>query len=84
MKILGIDYGEKRIGLAVGDTEYKIPRALEFIDNKNINFVIKKIQEICSAEEVEKIVIGLPLGLSGRDTAQTEETKNGCEILTAL
>ncbi len=75
MKILGIDYGEKRIGLAIGDTEYKISRALEFIDNKNINFAIKKIAEICEAEEVEKIVIGLPLGLSGRETAQTEVTK---------
>lgn len=75
MKILGIDYGEKRIGLAVGDTEYKIPRALEFVDNKSMNFAIKKIAEICKAEGVETIVIGLPLGLSGRETAQTEIIK---------
>lgn len=75
MKILGIDYGEKRIGLAVGDTEYKIPRALEFVDNKNINFAIKKIAEICKMEAIEKIIIGLPLGLSGRETAQTEVAK---------
>lgn len=85
MKILGIDYGSKRIGVAVGDKAVKITRALDFVENKGKNFVIEKIRNICTIEEVEEIVIGLPLGLRGNETEQTKATKEfACDLKKAI
>jgi putative Holliday junction resolvase len=54
-RYLGIDYGEKRIGLAMGDSESKI--AIPFTVVANLAEVVKVIKE----EEIDEIVIGLPL-----------------------
>lgn len=54
---LGIDYGKKRIGLALG---ISIPKPLLTIENSDQNKVIEQIKEICDQNEVEKIIIGLP------------------------
>lgn len=54
---LGIDYGKKRIGLALGQ---KLPKPLLTIENLNQNEVIGQIKNICDQNEVEKIIIGLP------------------------
>ena len=52
MNILSIDYGDKRIGLAIGDSERKIPNPLQVIQNNSIPHII---------DEIKKIVIGIPL-----------------------
>lgn len=58
MRILGIDYGQKRFGLAITEGEIARPLKVE-ARNKNLE---SRIQEICEKENVEKIVIGLPEG----------------------
>lgn len=61
MRILGIDYGLKKIGLAIADTATKLPEPLEVI--KVIGSkekVIRKISFICENQRIEKIVVGLP------------------------
>ena len=54
---LGIDYGKKRIGLALG---VSIPKPFLTIENLDQNKVINQIKNICDQNEVEKIIIGLP------------------------
>lgn len=54
-RYLGIDYGEKRIGLALGDSESRIAIPFEVV--ANLDEVIKIIKQ----EEIDEIVIGLPL-----------------------
>lgn len=55
---LGIDYGKKRIGLAVGS---RYPRGIGTLQNPgSFDSIIKKIVGICRDYEVEEIVIGLP------------------------
>ncbi len=75
MKILGIDYGEKRIGLALADSELTLAVPLEIIENKGTNFVLDKLSEICQKEEIEKIVTGMPITLAGGESEKTREVK---------
>ncbi|MBU4339214.1 Holliday junction resolvase RuvX [Patescibacteria group bacterium] len=74
-KILAIDYGEKRIGLATAIMELKVALPFGIIENKGIKKLIADISEICRKEEVSQIVVGFPMGLGGAKTRQTEKTE---------
>jgi len=63
--ILGIDYGDKRIGLALSDPEEKL--AHRFFTLINSPEVISDLGKIIRDEKVEKIAIGLPVGFGGRN-----------------
>jgi putative Holliday junction resolvase len=60
MKILAIDLGKKRIGLAVSDR--KTVAGLDTIKFDDLRDAIDKISEISRQEKVEKIIIGIPIG----------------------
>ncbi len=67
-RILGIDYGLKRVGLAVTDPLQIIATALTTVDNKQaLEFILNYIKN----NEVEKILIGYPLDLRGQPTHAT-------------
>jgi putative Holliday junction resolvase len=69
MKLLGLDYGEKRIGLAVTDESGVYIRGLPTIFfKKNQLILINNIIEIINKEKPDAIVIGLPLNSQGLDT----------------
>ena len=55
-KILGIDFGQSKVGLATADFETKMAFAFETIPNDS--HIFTKIKEICQNEEVGKIIIG--------------------------
>ncbi|EKD33099.1 MAG: hypothetical protein ACD_76C00094G0030 [uncultured bacterium] len=59
MRFLGIDYGDKKIGLSIGDDETKI--AVPFGVIQNNKDIVKFILEIISTEDVGAIVVGVPL-----------------------
>lgn len=63
MKILGLDIGEKRIGIAISDKDEKISAAYGIIDN-DCNF-ITNIEKIINEYHIKKIVIGMPYTLKG-------------------
>ena len=74
-RILCLDYGEKRVGLALSDPLKIIAYPYKTIINfglKNLKYEIKKI---IASETVESIVIGLPIGLNGKDTIQTQKVR---------
>ena len=78
--IVGIDPGERRIGVAIADLETRFARPLEVIDIKTTDPVIR-IVEIVTENDVVKIVIGRPVGLSGVPGAAVERQQ---ELLAAL
>ena len=80
-KILAIDYGEKRIGLATGDTELGVALPFGIVENNGIKKLLADIAEICRKEEITKIVVGFPMGLSGEKTKQTEKTEKFIAVL---
>lgn len=74
MKILGIDYGEKWIGLAISDDGRKLAFPYKTLENNHSFFSI--LNKIIEKEEIYKIVIGLPLNKKMKSTAQTAEVEN--------
>lgn len=78
-KLLGIDYGQSKIGLAIADTETKTAVPFEVMRLKDSK--ILRLKEMIISEEIEKIVVGLPLGMDGKETAQTKEVKEFIENL---
>lgn len=74
MKLLGIDYGEKKIGLAIADSEIKIASPYKILTNGED--ILAKIREICQEEEIEKIIIGVPLTLKSSTSKQTKKVFN--------
>ena len=71
MKLLGIDYGDKKIGLAIADLETKIATPYKILTNQGD--YLAKISEICQGEEIEKIIVGLPLTLKSSTSKQTKK-----------
>jgi putative holliday junction resolvase len=75
-KILGIDYGGKRIGTAIGFLDGKISIPQEVIENKNFDFVLGEIKRIVKEEDIDLIIVGLPISLSGeKKSDQLKQTK---------
>lgn len=71
-RLLGIDYGEKRIGLALSDPLQLISRPYLVISNKGEN-VFAEIEQIIRKKDVNLIILGLPLNLAGEETDKTRE-----------
>jgi putative Holliday junction resolvase len=72
MRTLGIDYGEKRIGIAASDEEEKIAFEIGIVPAENF---FQKLPEIISEREIQKIVLGLPLNMSAEETKKTKEVR---------
>ncbi|MCL5774733.1 MAG: Holliday junction resolvase RuvX [Patescibacteria group bacterium] len=72
MKILGIDYGEKRIGLAISDESRTFARELEILSPKEF---WQRISSLAKEEEVERMVLGWPINMAGKETKKTREVE---------
>lgn len=66
MKYLGIDWGEKRIGLSLGDSELKIASPFKVVSGLN------ELVDIIKKEEIDEIIIGDPIKMSGRESDRAE------------
>lgn len=65
MRLLGIDYGSKRIGLAITDPSGFFPTPYDVVENDKR--VILKIKKICQDNDISKIIIGRSLDYKGQD-----------------
>jgi len=81
MKILGIDYGEKRIGLALSDPSNMVARSLKVLNRNGTRSWLREIEAIIGQNEVEKIVIGLPKNMNGSLGKKGEEVLAFAKIL---
>ncbi len=79
MSILAIDYGKKRIGLAVSSTFIATP--LESILADEPETVFAKISEIIKEHSVGKIVLGLPLNMNGTESEMTKEVRSFAGVI---
>ena len=74
-RILCLDYGEKRIGLALSDPLKIIAYPYKTLIKYDLNKLKYELKKIIDDENIESIVIGLPIGLNGRDTIQTQKVR---------
>ncbi|TEU03848.1 MAG: Holliday junction resolvase RuvX [Candidatus Aminicenantes bacterium] len=75
MRILGIDFGDRNIGLAVSDTLFLTAQAIGRYRRQSQEKDKKYFQELVSQYEVGEIVIGLPLRMDGSPGTRVEKTK---------
>lgn len=69
-KLVGIDFGEKRIGLAISDETRTFARELTIVSPAEL---IPKLEELIQTEEILALVLGYPLSMSGTETEKTKE-----------
>ena len=74
-RILGIDYGEKRVGLAITDPLGITARGFNTIQNNNRKDLIKEILEIILSNDVNTVVVGMPYSLDGESGPMAESVK---------
>jgi putative Holliday junction resolvase len=74
-RILAIDFGKKHIGLAVSDETKTIATGMDTLSYHNKKEVVEKLRQIVKDKEIEKIVLGYPISMSGKIT------KIGLEVL---
>ena len=74
-RILGIDYGSKRIGLALSDPGCVIASPYQTVNYHGFSDFLSKLTSLIKNSDVSKIVVGFPLGLKGQRTAQTIEVE---------
>lgn len=82
-KILAIDHGDSRIGLAITDEDKQFSLVLDVISAAPEKEAISRITEIIGEENVEEIVLGLPLSLSGEEGEQAQKVREFGEKLLA-
>ena len=74
MKVLALDYGLARTGVAVSDATGTLARPLTVVERAASAAGLRRLAELVTAEEPERIVVGLPLTLRGEPGLQAEET----------
>ena len=84
MRIMGIDYGDSRIGIAMSDIMGWTAQGLTTIQNKGEKKTLEEILKILNEYKPEKIVIGLPKNMNGTEGFRTEETYKFAEILKTI
>lgn len=74
-RVLALDYGSARCGCALSDPTGTLATPIEPVLRPATRRGIGRLAELVREREVGRVVVGLPLSLSGADTAQTEETR---------
>ena len=76
MRILGIDYGDARTGIAITDALNITAQGLETIhNNRSDKIILKRLDEILEQYEVDTIVVGKPINMNGTSSERTEVTE---------
>lgn len=83
-RVMALDIGDVRIGIAVSDIMQIIANPIESYTRckNNTPQDISYIAAMVAEREVDTIVSGLPLGMSGMETQQTQKVRDFCELLT--
>jgi len=78
-KILALDYGRKKIGLALADAEARIAEPHDTLERINRNEDMRRLREFVRDHSVKQIVVGLPLRLDGVAGDMAEEARRFAE-----
>ncbi len=84
MRIMGLDFGSKTVGVAVSDELFITAQGVEIIRRKSPNKLrrtLARIEELIETYEVEEIVLGLPKNMNASEGIRAELTREFCEKL---
>src|SRR5208282_2413314 len=83
MRTLAIDFGRRRIGLALSDAGGKLATPLEVLQITSTPQALEKIAKVIDAEGVERVVVGLPLNMDGTRGGAAKEVAEFGRLLAA-
>lgn len=84
-RIIGIDYGTRRIGIAIADSETRIATPLTTLDGRNdVTRDARAVTDIADREGASEFVVGLPLNMDDTDSEQTSLTRRFAAELERL
>lgn len=81
MRILGLDVGEKRIGVATSDELGLIAQGLKTLARKSDAKVLSELEIIVDQYQIKYIIVGLPLNMDGTEGKQTKKVRSFVEKL---
>lgn len=79
MRIMGVDYGDSRIGIAMSDIMGWTAQGIKTIQNKGEKKTLEEIKQIIDEYNPEKMVIGLPKNMDGSEGFRVDETHKFAE-----
>ena len=85
MRLMGVDYGEARIGVALSDPLLITAQTFEVVDRRKVRRPAERIAQIAAEQDVDLIIVGLPVnmnGTMGERVARTQEFARELEELT--
>ena len=82
-RILAVDWGERRIGLAVSDPQGIIATGLATLEARSPENAVLRVAEVAKEQEAERIVVGLPLLMSGERGDAAESAQRFADALSA-
>jgi putative holliday junction resolvase len=83
LRVVALDYGSARCGVAVSDPTGTLATPLEPVLRPGSRKGFARLVDLVAGLEAERVLVGLPLSLSGRDSAQTLETREFAARLAA-
>jgi putative Holliday junction resolvase len=83
VKVLALDYGSARTGVAVSDPTGTVARPLAAVEAASSERGLARLVEVAETEDVDRVVVGLPLTLRGERGEQARESERFLEALRA-
>jgi putative Holliday junction resolvase len=83
MRVLALDYGSARCGCAVSDPTGTLATPLHPVSAPRSRRGLAALRKLVAEHDAERVVVGLPLSMSGGDSAQTIETRAFAQLLEA-
>ncbi|WKY47242.1 Holliday junction resolvase RuvX [Eubacteriaceae bacterium ES3] len=80
-RVLGIDVGDKRIGIAVTDPLWFTAQGVMTLKRKTRDDDLLAFKELIDRYDIKTIVAGLPVSMDGSESAQTRKTMNFCQFI---
>lgn len=74
-RIVGLDYGERRLGVAVSDPLGTIALPLRTLTVENEADAVRQVAEVCREREADTLVVGLPVSLDGTENVMAEKVR---------
>jgi len=74
-RVLGLDLGEKTIGLAISDRDRRVASPLETIRRRKFTLDARELARVCAEREVKALILGLPVNMDGSEGPRCESTR---------
>ena len=84
LRVLALDYGSARCGVAVSDPTGTLATPLDPVPRPGTKAGLRQIAALAHELDVERVLVGLPVSLGGGDSAQTRETRQFADRLSAV